>query len=201
MFYDAITVTKMLDGVYELKEFNSVTLWLIEGDDKCLLIDTGMGLTDLQATIARITDKPGIVVNSHVHIDHVGGNGQFPVVMCGRFDEPYAHISLGDADKQLMIEFFSGVSKAGVTLDGWDARPAQRVIALKEGDIISLGGLDIEVYEIPGHSLGSIALLDRTHRLIFTGDTIFTTMVNVASDHTAPLSVAATTLSVYLDSL
>jgi hypothetical protein len=66
--------------------------------------------------------------------------------MCGRFDEPYAHIPLGDADKQLIIDFFSAVSKAGVTLDGWDANPAKRVIALKEGDIISLGGLDIDIY-------------------------------------------------------
>jgi glyoxylase-like metal-dependent hydrolase (beta-lactamase superfamily II) len=201
MFYNAIKVTKMMDGVYEMKEFDSVTLWLIEGDDKCLLIDTGMGLTDLPATIAGITDKPAVVVNSHIHIDHVGGNGQFPEVMCGRFDEPYAHIPLSDADKQLIIDVFKEVSRAGVTLEGWDARPAKRVIALKEGDIISLGGVDIEVYEIPGHSLGSIALLDRKHRLIFTGDTIFTTMVGLTSDHTAPLSVASTTLSVYLDSL
>ena len=68
MFYDAIKITKMMDGVYEMKEFDSVTLWLIEGDDKCLLIDTGMGLTDLPATIAGITDKPVVVVNSHIHM-------------------------------------------------------------------------------------------------------------------------------------
>jgi glyoxylase-like metal-dependent hydrolase (beta-lactamase superfamily II) len=92
MFYNAIKITKMMDGVYEMKEFDSVTLWVIEGDDECLLIDTGMGLTDLPATIAGITDKPVVVGNSHIHIDHVGGNGQFPEVMCGRFDEPYAHI-------------------------------------------------------------------------------------------------------------
>jgi len=187
MFYNAIKITKMMDGVYEMNEFDSVTLWVIEGDDKCLLIDTGMGLTDLPTTIAGITDKPVVAVNSHIHIDRVGGNGQFPEVMCGRFDEPYAHIHLGDADKQLIIDFFKEVSMAGVTLQGWDASPAKRVIALKEGDIISLGGLDIEVYEIPGHSLGSIALLDRKHRLIFTGDTIFTTMVGITSDHSAPL--------------
>ncbi len=201
MFYNGITITKARERVYAMTELSSVTMWLIEGDDRCLLIDTGMGLTDLHATIAEITDKPIVVVNSHIHIDHIGGNGQFPEVMCGRFDEPYAHIPLGDADKQLMIDFFTGVSRAGVTLEGWDASPAKRVIALKEGDIISLGGLDIEVYEIPGHSLGSIALLDRKHCLIFTGDTIFTTIVGVASDHTAPLSVASTTLSVYLDTL
>jgi glyoxylase-like metal-dependent hydrolase (beta-lactamase superfamily II) len=73
MFYDAIKTTKMMDGVYEMKEFNSVTLWLLEGNDKCLLIDTGMGLADLPATIRGITGKPVAVVNSHIHIDHIGG--------------------------------------------------------------------------------------------------------------------------------
>jgi len=58
---NALKVTKMMDGVYEMKEFDSVTLWLIEGDDKCLLIDTGMGLTDLPTTIdaSRSTSGTG----------------------------------------------------------------------------------------------------------------------------------------------
>ena len=61
MFYHAIKVTKMMDGVYEMKEFDSITLWLIVGDDKCLLIDTGMGLTDLPTTIdaSRSTSGTG----------------------------------------------------------------------------------------------------------------------------------------------
>lgn len=201
MYYKVIEIIQQMDGVFEIEEFKAVKMWLLVGDDKCLLIDTGVGLTDLPAVIAGITDKPVVVVNSHIHIDHIGGNGQFPEVLCGRFDEPFAHVPLGDSEKQIIIDYFSEVRKTGIMFSDWDASPARRVIALKEGDVISLGGLDVEVYEIPGHTLGCIALLDRKHRLLFSGDSLFTTMVNITNDQTAPLSVPSTAVSVYLDSL
>jgi hydroxyacylglutathione hydrolase len=199
--FNAVNITKRFENVYEINEFNAVKMWLLEGQDKCLLIDTGVGLTDLPATVAQITDKPVIVVNSHIHIDHIGGNGQFPEVLCGLFDEPFAHIPLGDREKQIITDYFSAVRKTGVPFQDWDASPAKRVIALKEGDIVSLGGLDIEVYEIPGHALGCISLLDRKHRLMFTGDSIFTTTVGINNDPTASLAVPGTTVSVYRNSL
>lgn len=59
-----------------MEEFSAVKMFLLEGNDKCLLIDTGVGLTDLPAMIKQITDKPVVVVNSHFHIDHIGENGQ-----------------------------------------------------------------------------------------------------------------------------
>jgi hydroxyacylglutathione hydrolase len=207
MFFQDFKTTKRMGGVYEIEEFSSVKMWLVEGDDKCLLIDTGLGLTDLPAMIAGITDKPAVVVNTHIHIDHIGGNGQFPEVMCGRFDEPFAHVPLGDPEKQIIFDYFSEAKATGVRFQDWDASPAKRVIALKEGDVISLGGLDIEVCEIPGHTIGSIALLDRKHRVIFTGDSIFTgngifnATVGITNGPSAPLSVPSATVSVYLDSL
>jgi glyoxylase-like metal-dependent hydrolase (beta-lactamase superfamily II) len=47
-------------------------------------------------------------------------------------------------------------------------------ILLEDGDLIDLGGgRELEVIYTPGHSPGSICLLDKSNRLLFTGDTFF----------------------------
>ena len=47
----------------------------------------------------------------------------------------------------------------------------ETLLWMEEGDVFHLGGRDIEVIHAPGHSLGSVCLLDRARRWLFTGDT------------------------------
>ena len=189
-----VQVKEMANGVYVLDELGRDNMWLIEGDEKCLLVDTGFGLTDLPALVKQITDKPVVVANSHIHPDHCSGNNQFPQVMCGRFDEPFAHEQVSAEMREEMLRNFPEIANAGAAGKSWRPGPSARIVALKEGDIIPLGGLDIGVYEIPSHTIGAIALLDKKHRLLFTGDTILTWEV------WGQLAVSSA-LSVYCDSL
>ena len=50
--------------------------WLVAGSERCVLVDTGLGLADIAAAIEPVAAAT-IVVNSHVHFDHVGGNELF----------------------------------------------------------------------------------------------------------------------------
>ena len=54
-----------------------VWMYLIEGDEKAILIDTGLGNLDVGAIAASLTKKPVEVINTHCHGDHIGGNGDF----------------------------------------------------------------------------------------------------------------------------
>ena len=63
-----------------IDEYHAVQMFLIEGDEKAMLIDTGAGIGDLKAQVEKLTDKPLIVVNTHGHVDHTGGNMQFDEV-------------------------------------------------------------------------------------------------------------------------
>ena len=138
-------VTELGKGFWAIKE-DFVRFFLIEGSDKAMLIDTGIGSGNLPELIKSLTDKPLIVVNTHTDEDHIGGNGYFDCI----------HMHPSEYDY-----YFSKHTKT-----------IPKLIPIWEGDIIDLGGQKFEVVLIPGHTPGSIALLDRENRLIFAGDSL-----------------------------
>jgi hypothetical protein len=64
-------------AIYEPKQFEEVISYLILGEKRALLFDTGLGVGRISATVARLTPLPVTVINSHTHFDHVGGNAEF----------------------------------------------------------------------------------------------------------------------------
>ena len=72
-------VTQLGKGTWMIRSM-MVQMFLIEGDETAMLIETGAGMGDLKAQVEKLTDKPLIVVNTHGHVDHAGGNFQFPQV-------------------------------------------------------------------------------------------------------------------------
>jgi glyoxylase-like metal-dependent hydrolase (beta-lactamase superfamily II) len=151
---------------------------LIVGGEKALLIDTGYGFGDIAAAVSRITEKPVIVVNSHVHPDHAMGNAQFRRVLVGAGDvgkmsdgalaEEYEKM-LGFAKKYLppvglLIKHYEKTEKT--VFDQTEYVP------LATGDRIELGGRTIEVVEMPGHIAGSVVFLDKASKTMFVGDAV-----------------------------
>lgn len=74
-------ITKQLaPRIYGIGEFDhaeEVISYLIVGRKKALLFDTGLGIGDMYQEVRKITQLPIIVINSHHHFDHIGGNYQF----------------------------------------------------------------------------------------------------------------------------
>ena len=68
-------------AIYEPKQWQEVISCLVLGTDRALLFDTGMGIASISDVVARLTDLPVTVVNSHSHLDHVGGNAEFSSVV------------------------------------------------------------------------------------------------------------------------
>ena len=64
-------------AIYEPHQLEEVISYLVIGKDKALLLDTGMGISNIQAVVAALTKLPVSVVNSHTHNDHVGDNWRF----------------------------------------------------------------------------------------------------------------------------
>lgn len=137
-------VIPIVEDVWAIQDGN-VRMYLVDGKTAAILIDTGYGSGDLKSVVEQLVKGPVTVVNTHSHGDHASGNRQFQ-------------------------RFVMSVQ------DMADIRPAcpadAEIQCVEDGDIIQAGEVKLEVISIPGHTPGSIALLDRAHRLLFSADSV-----------------------------
>lgn len=141
------------DGIWLIDE-GEVRSFLVAGSEKALLIDSGFHIPDLRGVAEGLTDLPLLLANTHADGDHIGANGQF--------EEAYMHPSEYAFYHRRSAEKEAGTDDACKT----HLRP------LWEGDILSLGGRDVEVVFQPGHTQGSVSFLDRKTRTLIGGDGI-----------------------------
>ena len=139
-------VVEIGGGAWRIED-GMVRAFLIEGEERALVVDTTMGGGgSLRAVLDGLTDKPLVLVNTHSDRDHTAMNREF--------DEALMHPA--------EMSRYQAESEPG------DAAPAP----LWEGDEIDLGGRTFEVVLLSGHTPGSIALVDRDARIAITGDMV-----------------------------
>ena len=158
------TVRPLAPGIWVLQDpisqlvpeydVSVVNLYLIEGRDRAVLIDSGMGVGDVLAACRALTEKPLLTVCTHSHWDHVGGAHQFAECL----------ISPHEAAR---LDASYDVEGVGTI------RAAPATGTLSEGDVVDLGERSLTVWHTPGHSPGHISLLDSTSGLIFCADTCY----------------------------
>lgn len=173
---EEIEITELCPDIWAINEMDKVTMYLINGTKTALLIDTGLGITDLKRVIAeKCGEKRVMVINTHAHLDHNSGNNQFDTVYVGRFDEPYSHTPVGEQERRVIQEYyFNQLPVCETARQKWSPGIAGKVRTLKDGDIIDIGKYVFKVLEIPSHSVGSIALIEEQFQWIFTGDVLLT---------------------------
>ncbi len=167
-------------ALVEPRHYEEVISYLILGVERAILFDTGMGIGNIQAEVERLTDVPVVVVNSHSHYDHVGDNHRFGGVWAFDDDGEVARIERGLTAAECV-----GYLEAGSYLDlppGFDPtayhiRPSPVTRRLAHLERIELGGRTLAVHHTPGHSPGSLSLLDERDGLLFTGDAFYPGMM------------------------
>ncbi|HKU26968.1 MAG TPA: MBL fold metallo-hydrolase, partial [Candidatus Sulfotelmatobacter sp.] len=162
-------------AIYEPHQAEETIGYLITGTKQALLFDTGMGISDIKKITKELTKLPIIVLNSHTHDDHVGGNWQFDTVygMDTAFTRANAKGSREDAQAELTPDQICGALPAGFDAKAYETRPWKITRFIHDGEKIELGGRTIEVVATPGHTPDAISLLDQGNGLLFTGDTYY----------------------------
>jgi glyoxylase-like metal-dependent hydrolase (beta-lactamase superfamily II) len=173
-------VYRILPGVfaiYEPRQSEEVISYLITGNRRALLFDTGMGISDIRSVAQGLTRLPLSVLNSHTHNDHVGDNWRFNrdqiYAMDTEFTRNNAKGSRQDAQAEIAAGELCGALPAGFDPSRYSTRPFQIGHWLSDGDRIDLGGRVLRVIATPGHTPDAIALLDPNHGLLFTGDSYY----------------------------
>ena len=161
-------------AIYEPYQFQEVISYLIKGDDVALLWDTGNGIGDIKQVVSELWDKELIVVNSHAHFDHIGGNYQFDIVNVFHHPTMIETMEQGvpqeTLDRNYGPETYSYQSPLAYQPISYRRCKYQ---TFEDGHVFDLGRRRFRVVYTPGHSLDSIILVNDEEKIVFTGDTYY----------------------------
>ncbi|MHA1458436.1 MAG: MBL fold metallo-hydrolase [Promethearchaeota archaeon] len=143
---------------------HQMAIYLIENKDERMLIDTGsaLGASKIFRKLKEFNLLPiHKLLLTHSHWDHTQGYERLKKKI-GEFE------TLASAKA---IENLKNPEKMNNVFE-YEVNPIENVTPLKEGDIVDLNGLELEVFDFFGHTQDHIALLDKKNKNLFAGDAI-----------------------------
>ena len=154
-------------------------MWIVEGRDRTLLLDAGLGAVPMRRHVARLNGPPVVLLLSHTHFDHIG--------MAHEFEERLVHPLeagiLADPTNAATLAARWVVREAEADLfwglpPDWDAARYRIAAApatglVDDGDVIELGGRSLTVLHTPGHSAGHVALFEERTGILFSQDAVY----------------------------
>lgn len=144
---DAYEYTKVRSSIWQITEDNGVYCTLILGSSMAVLVDTGYGNRNIREFVEKHITTPYMVINSHGHPDHIGGNHWFDTIWAAK------------AEWDIIRHFEEKPQSYGLK-------------EIKTGDKISLGDLDIEIVTLAGHTRGSIGIYVPKEGILIAGDAL-----------------------------
>ena len=160
--------------ISEYRHWEETHCYLLEGKERCLLIDTGLGICNISEEVKKLTDKPVTAVATHIHWDHIGGHKYYP--------DFYAHeeeLNWLNGEFPLTMDTIRGmvIDRCDLpkdydvnTYEFFQGTPTRE---LHDGDTIDLGGRVITVLHTPGHSPGHLCFWEPQRGFLFTGDLVY----------------------------
>ncbi len=167
------TIYPINDHIYQIKDPMGVLTTLVIGKEKALLVDTAYGIGDLKQEIAKLTPLPLIVINSHGHMDHAGGNYQFEQVYIDELDFELCqkHNNLTKRHDNIDTAKLNHILPEGFDEELYFTKREGPLVILKEKQF-DLGNITIEIIPLPGHTQGSLGFLIKEDCLLITSDAI-----------------------------
>jgi glyoxylase-like metal-dependent hydrolase (beta-lactamase superfamily II) len=171
-----------------VNELLSANFWWLRGNDRDIVIDAGLGVVALREAIPGMFERDPMVLLTHAHLDHVGGASEFadraahpaeaellaagvPASLYGT--ELYDKLGIdaaGEPVPELMIDVLPG---PGYDPASYRVEPMTLSRMLDDGDRIDVGGRVLTVLHLPGHTPGSIALLEERAGTLYSGDVVY----------------------------
>lgn len=169
------TNEKINENVTRIRDIAGTFIYLIEGSDKALLIDTGCGIGNLTEYVKTLTDKSIQVVLTHGHVDHALGTNGFKEVYISPKDKD---IYTFHGTKECQAGYLNslqvmGIDPSKLNISESDYMPIDsfdKFLPLNDGDTFELGSVCVTVFALEGHTPGSMVILINELKMLILGD-------------------------------
>lgn len=188
---DSYRVRQIDAHTWQIEDLFHTFCYLIEGEEKAILFDSGNGFPGLPELIGSLTEKPVTVVLSHGHFDHTGCSALFGDCLIDERDIPVMKEGFDPATRREKMEFFMNLYHVKLDREQQEfflscREPEEgKIHYIHEGDVLNPGGRKLEVIAAPGHTRGSLVLLDAANHMLFGGDSLCNNEVLIYFDHSS----------------
>ena len=160
--------------ISEYRHWEETHCYLLNGSERSLLIDTGLGICNIYDEVIKLTDRRVTAVATHIHWDHIGGHKDF--------SDFFAHedeLNWLNGKFPLSIEQIKDMVvdrcdlPQGYNVDNYEFFQGMPTRVLKDNDVIDIGGRTLKVLHTPGHSPGHMCFYEQERGYLFTGDLVY----------------------------
>ena len=174
---DWFTLDQIDPNTYRISEYRhweETHCYLLNGKERSLLIDTGLGICNISEIVSKLTDNPITAIPTHIHWDHIGGLRYYPDFyaheaeldwLSGGFPQPLEAVKSYVTDRCELPPDFD--------IDSYELFQGSPAKILQGGERISLDERTIEVIHTPGHSPGHMCFWEEETGYLFTGDLVY----------------------------
>ena len=174
--HDWFTTEKINEKTFVISEYRhpeETHSYLLVGDDRALLVDTGLGVGNMAEEVKKLTSLPVTAIATHVHWDHIGGHTLFPDFYVheaeeawieGKFPLPTSLVKRFLAEGDLPQDF---------NLDLYEIFRGIPTMILRGGEMLDLGGRIVQALHTPGHAPGHLCFWEAQTGYLFTGDLVY----------------------------
>lgn len=173
---DWFGIKEVEDNIWIVEERGHVQSFLINGKARSALIDTGMGFRDIRIAVESLAHEDILVLNTHWHYDHIGGNRLFDKIGISPFENHLLNLRWNNS--LLMNIYVNPCREEGIAFphdfmaEKYEIQGVEPTFFMNDGDNIDLGDRALRVIATPGHTHGSLSFLDTRTNSLFTGDLV-----------------------------
>lgn len=187
----SLDIIQLNDDLFRLVETDDsgkfVDSYLLEGEEKSLLIDTQRCRGNLFSTVQMLTDKPLQVVITHSHYDHFGPSTE--------------EFLRADIPVWIFHDEYNAVAPYGREAIPVCCNEDYGLHWLQEGQVFDLGGIKLQVSSLAGHTPCAAMLFEQEKKWLFSGDALGNRSFWMQVDSATSLEKFAVQYQIFLDKL
>ena len=162
-------------AISEYKHWEETHSYLLCGQKSAVLIDTGLGVSNIREIVDGLTKLPIMAVTTHIHWDHIGGHKYFENIAVHEMEKDWLSVKF-PISLQVVKNNLTKVPcnfPAEFDIDAYRIFQGEPQRILHDGDLLDLGGREIQVIHTPGHSPGHCCFYEPGRKYLYSGDLIY----------------------------